>query len=1217
MSGLKPLIYSLLAVSLSQAIPHVSAAQPTAEVSPVNWLLSQIQLGESRFRDDLVQDSLHRLFSIDPNNPDGLSAQLRLDLRQNNPSAAASTLARLKQIAPDSLAYKTAQINYNLTQPQQKAKLQQARLFARAGRYEQALTLYQDLFHGVFPTPILALEYWDTAAQSGQTEQAQHALQQLNALYPNNGAVQLAYARLLLDKTPDSAAAFALLGKLADNPIEHNNASQLWYNQLQRLPQQQSTADLWQRYLSLYPDASPEAKNGYTELAALLKNPAFQAKARAYSQLDNNSTNYGQIEQELQKALRGYPNDPQLIGELGRLRLRQGRHADAISLFERAQKLDTSADDASKWSALVSTARYWQQINLGDKALEQGQLNQAENAYRHALPIEPTDPYANIGLASVAAKRGETAKADQLYQQALRQQPDNSSALRGRVNLYLEKDPAKARRLLATLSPAQRKSFASDLNRIEATQLQKEAEQMIGQQKLLGAEGKYSQALRLQPDDVWLAYNLAKLRAQLGQQNAAETFSPLLAKKPADPELRYAYSLFLAGQGQEQQAIRSLRTLPETQWDTRMHELASRLEFGNIMDNARAMYNRGQNKTAIAYLLMQQKTYPDRAAIPLTLGDWAQQAAQWSAARGYYQQALKLEPNNADATLSLIEIDVAQGRKQAAQQALNSFTTEHLSSGATPAATVQNSEARVTPDMQRRAANLWTQLGNPQQARSLLTPLLTAETKDPLLFRDAGRVERLTGNPQQATRDFERALQLIDQPASQSVKPQVASTVRTPTESEDKTDSTAPNITEQQHLDATRQTRINPQDDWLKRSIRSDAENLYRQQDPTVTLEYDRWGSKGTAGTSDLSAGNLMLEAAMPYQDGRLFFRADQVNMNAGKADLLNVDNAADFGSALLCAPTDLHPEKRCQFGSSSQRAQGTALAVGWRGDRWQADIGTTPLGFEVTDWVGGISTKGDIGQLGWSAVLSRRPLSNSLLAYAGTVDPNTGEVWGGVRATGGKLGLSWDQGGPYGVWSSLQYHLLTGQNVEDNTRLRLMSGVYHRLIDEPHRRLRIGTNAIYWTFDKDLSNYTFGQGGYYSPQRYVSVSLPVSYSQRWEDWSLHMEASVGYSWPKSNGGAYYPTRPDLQQQAQNIENETSISPFYSSGGTPGIGYRARLLAEHRLTPHWFVGAAFDLEKSDTYTPSHGLLYLRYSFNGWNGDLLLPPEPLTPYADFD
>ncbi|QWK94582.1 BCSC C-terminal domain-containing protein, partial [Plesiomonas shigelloides] len=77
------------------------------------------------------------------------------------------------------------------------------------------------------------------------------------------------------------------------------------------------------------------------------------------------------------------------------------------------------------------------------------------------------------------------------------------------------------------------------------------------------------------------------------------------------------------------------------------------------------------------------------------------------------------------------------------------------------------------------------------------------------------------------------------------------------------------------------------------------------------------------------------------------------------------------------------------------------------------------------------------------------------------------------------------------------------------------------------------------------------------------------------------------------------------------------INPVYGPGGEPGFGYRARMLVEHRLTPNWFVGAAFDLEKSDTYTPNHALVYLRYSFDGWSGDLLLPPEPLVPYADFD
>ncbi|HHD7122434.1 TPA: cellulose synthase subunit BcsC-related outer membrane protein, partial [Escherichia coli] len=65
-----------------------------------------------------------------------------------------------------------------------------------------------------------------------------------------------------------------------------------------------------------------------------------------------------------------------------------------------------------------------------------------------------------------------------------------------------------------------------------------------------------------------------------------------------------------------------------------------------------------------------------------------------------------------------------------------------------------------------------------------------------------------------------------------------------------------------------------------------------------------------------------------------------------------------------------------------------------------------------------------------------------------------------------------------------------------------------------------------------------------------------------------------------------------------------------------GFGYTARALIEHRITPHWFIGAAIDIQQAKNYTPSHALMYLRYSFDGWNGDLDLPPNPLIPYADF-
>jgi hypothetical protein len=80
----------------------------------------------------------------------------------------------------------------------------------------------------------------------------------------------------------------------------------------------------------------------------------------------------------------------------------------------------------------------------------------------------------------------------------------------------------------------------------------------------------------------------------------------------------------------------------------------------------------------------------------------------------------------------------------------------------------------------------------------------------------------------------------------------------------------------------TRLTRNDEKDDWLKRGVRSDAGDLYRQQDVNVTLQHDYWGSSGTGGYSDLKAHTTMLQVDAPLADGRMFFRSDLVNMDAG-----------------------------------------------------------------------------------------------------------------------------------------------------------------------------------------------------------------------------------------------------------------------------------------------------------------------------------------------
>ena len=70
-------------------------------------------------------------------------------------------------------------------------------------------------------------------------------------------------------------------------------------------------------------------------------------------------------------------------------------------------------------------------------------------------------------------------------------------------------------------------------------------------------------------------------------------------------------------------------------------------------------------------------------------------------------------------------------------------------------------------------------------------------------------------------------------------------------------------------------------------------------------------------------------------------------------------------------------------------------------------------------------------------------------------------------------------------------------------------------------------------------------------------------------------------------------------------------------GSSSGFGYTLNAVVEHRLTEHWRIGGRIDIQQADDYAPSHATLFLRYTFKPWQGDLDMPPRPLTPYADFD
>lgn len=277
---------------------------------------------------------------------------------------------------------------------------------------------------------------------------------------------------------------------------------------------------------------------------------------------------------------------------------------------------------------------------------------------------------------------------------------------------------------------------------------------------------------------------------------------------------------------------------------------------------------------------------------------------------------------------------------------------------------------------QDRAALAQAQLGDTAAAQQTFNKLIPQAKSQPpsmesaMVLRDGAKFEALAGDPTQALETYKDAM--------------VASGVTT----------TRP----QDNDTFTRLTRNDEKDDWLKRGVRSDAADLYRQQDLNVTLEHDYWGSSGTGGYSDLKAHTTMLQVDAPYSDGRMFFRSDFVNMNVGSFST-NADGKWDdnWGTCTL---------QDCS-GNRSQSDSGASVAVGWRNDVWSWDIGTTPMGFNVVDVVGGISYSDDIGPLGYTVNAHRRPISSSLLAFGGQKDSpsNTGKKmgWRACRRRGAK----------------------------------------------------------------------------------------------------------------------------------------------------------------------------------------------------------------------
>lgn len=1166
--------WALLLSGLSTA----AFAQPSSVQEQQQWLLEQVRVGEAMYREDLVRDSLARLELIAPNNPQALVASIRQALLEKKPDVVQERFAHLQQVAPNSNALRQAQSLMKLQDPESQKALQQARLFAAAGRPEESAAIFEQLFGDALPDFATALEYLRIRSNiPGQRPKVIDQLRQLDGQYPGNAGLRQTLADLLF-REKRAPEAMVVLEQLSTDPQASNGAADREYEYLNTLPVDRKTLLAWQAFVKRYPTSPTliEANKNVQTQQRLLTDPAWVAGAQGKQMIEQSRTPVV-AEGLLRRALKHYPEDPSLYGALGLALLRQSRYEEANATFMTARNKEQDTSYISQWQDLMDASQYLMLLSQGEKALDRKDFATARKAFEQARKAKPTDADALIGLAGVARGELNDIQAEALLLQARKLEPGNASAVRALVRLYTAQSAQKAKAFLDSLPAASQKEFAGLRQNMVLDELNQQADAATARKDWPQVVSLLSKIRNITPDEPWLTYRLANAQREINQPGPADdSFKQLIARQGQNPQALYAYGLYLSSTGRDASALSTLERLPEAQWSDSMRELGARLQRNVLVARAESLRTAGQEQDAIA-LLMQKPSNDDL----MTVAGWAQERGDYGQAQSLYSQVLQKDPNNTDAHLGQIETLIASKQPGPARRQLALLE-------AVP-------DSALTPSQQRRVANAWSELGEPEKASAMFAQLLKTPQADPLMYRDAARLISAK-QPQQALNYYAKSM------AGQGlITPEQASP--------------------RDNRAMTLASRAQDNDDWMASSLRSDVDELYQRQNPTLHLYTDYgWRSDDASqGTSDTDTRTRILQLDLPIADGKGWVRAEQLDMSAG--DFVTNDNGRVTEAYGTCQVGISKDGDTRGCAESSQSAKGTMMALGWKNSQWEIDLGRTPDTFKVPNWLGGIAYSDKIGSLGWTLTGSRRPLSNSIVSYAGAKDQLTGTTWGGVTSNGLTLGLSHDEGGKDGVWASFGQHWLRGQNVENNHKTTAMAGYYYRLVERANHRLRTGLTVMYWGYDRDLSEYTLGQGGYYSPQRYYSIGVPVNYAWRSANWSLSVESSVSWSKAKTYSSNLYPLDNSKQkldeilgENGYDVVNNPTLEK--EGGSSSGIGYRVQGLAERRLTENWVLGAGLLYQHSDGYAPSRALMYLRYTFDVWKGNLPLPVQPLAPYADF-
>ncbi|QXQ05066.1 BCSC C-terminal domain-containing protein [Sphingosinicellaceae bacterium] len=992
---------------------------------------------------------------------------------------------------------------------------------------------------------------------------------------------------------------------------------------------------------------------------------AGDSRAAGFKEL--NSGSLGDADRDFRKALALRPNDPDALGGMGIVRLRQKRFAEARDYLMRA----SSRGPAAKWAEALTSARFYAGLDEARAAQAAGRIDEAQKiAEELSNSDSPQRGPALELLAGIYETKGHFAEAAALYQTAAK--------LGGTAPAAVAGNERRATRAQAMQAAAAR-------NDTEAERL-------------------FQRGLVESPTDPWIRYDYARFLDQRGRRGEVMAIIAALPQLQG-PEALYAAALLDSQIGQDAAADTLISRIPEAQRTAEMRGFAAGLKIDAAIARSKLLAGRGEVAEAVAALREIVRTPGLTMAKQGQIAGALYQLGDKSGASALAQQALDAGSSNAADYEGIVRVlaqtgqdglaaaavqkaataagtlgggeqvvarlngivvvaqadrmrtdgqyapafDLLQGAWQASPgntDILGALARLYQSGGMSPQASqTYQLVLRTSPNDKGALIGLIDTAGSTGDyalARSALDRAVRLDPSDYSTYLAAARMERARGDEGLSARYLKRARELYTRQSQvtgggfASTNPFAASTgdavaasgpvnpfdlgrsgsggqARLPESRARRPGSDAASGDRLADLLGTlpRDGDARPRDsdgdqprrrarsgDPILQSMDDDIEALASNSGTRADVRTEYRQRSGEVGLSKSQQVSGSAELSTGLAGGRVSARVNALSIDAGRP---TGSGLARFGrNGTLEAQGIVAALPSALVAADTQQASGVAVSAAYSSNLVKADVGTTPMGFGKTTIVGGVTVSPRLSPSVTAKIWAeRRPVEDSVVAYAGTNDPVSGTFWGAVRRAGGGASVSYDVAGT-GVYADGSYYRYNGTNVRSNHGIQANIGGYTRILKGRYSTLSIGINGNYQNYDNDQNYFSFGQGGYFSPQSFLSVSFPIHYQLRQPGGiEVDLNAAPGYQSYNQKATPLYPTDPAAQAALDALKAlDDDVRAQFDSISQTGFGLSAGGSAYYPINPRMKIGGELNYNTFGAYNEFRGSVGIKQVLGG-------------------